>query len=127
MTLFVTLAALMLAAALAFVLPTLLRGHSAARDPAGDTRRKLRALEQARADGILDEQEYAAKRSALAEQMLSAIDAPAVPSRAGRAAALAIALLLPASAIVLYRLVGAPQAVDAPAAAASQAQADHEQ
>ena len=127
MALFITLAALMLAAALAFVLPTLLRGNSPSRDPAGDTRRKLRALEQARADGILSEQEYAGKRRALAEQMLNAIDAPATPSRAGRAAALALALLLPASAIVLYRIVGAPQAVDMPAAAANQAPADHEQ
>jgi cytochrome c-type biogenesis protein CcmH len=127
MALFITLAALMLAAALAFVLPTLLRGNAAPRNPANDTRRKLRALEQARADGILSEQEYADKRRALAEQMLNTIDAPAAPSRAGRAAALALALLLPASAIVLYRVVGAPQAVDMPTAAANHAPADHEQ
>ena len=127
MALFVTLAGLMLAAALAFVLPPLLRGRAAGSNPAAETRRKLRALEQARAEGILSEQEYAVKRTALGEQMLTAIDAPPTPSRAGYAAALAVALLLPAGAIVLYRIVGAPQAVDVSATPGAQPPADHEQ
>jgi len=125
MTLFVTLAALMLIAALTFVLVPLLRGRAAPRNPEQEMRRKLRALDQARSEGILSEQEYTAKRAALGEQMLTAIDAPAAPSRTGYVAALAVALLLPASAIVLYRMVGAPQAVDGVATA--QAPADHEQ
>ena len=129
---FAILAALMLAAALAFVLPTLLGARGAASDPASDARRKLKALEQARAQGVLNEAEYAAKRAALGEQMLAAIDAPPARGRSGFFAALGIALLLPASAIVLYRLVGEPRALDTTGAAPSaapnaQAPADHEQ
>jgi len=128
MTLFVTLAGLMLAAALAFVLPTLLRGRAEVRSPANEARRKLRALEHARAEGILSEQEYSAKRTALGEQMLTAIDAPSTPSRVGYVVALGVALLLPASAIVLYRIVGAPQAVDASTTTSAAAvPADHQQ
>jgi len=129
---FVILAALMLAAALAFVLPTLLNARAGTADPALDARRKLKALEQARGEGILSDAEYRAKRAALGEQMLAAIDAAPAPGRSGLHAALAIALLLPASAIVLYRLVGEPRALDAstasaPAPAAAGAPADHEQ
>jgi cytochrome c-type biogenesis protein CcmH len=126
---FVILAALMLAAALAFVLPTLLGARSNGADPALDARRKLKALEQARSEGILSDKEYASKRTALGEQMLSAIDAAPAPNRSGYYAALGVALLLPAIAIVLYRVVGEPRAVDAPARASNAAQgpSDHEQ
>ena len=126
---FVLFAALMLAAALAFVLPTLLRGRGRHANPAAQAQRQLKALKQAHAAGILDDAEFAAKRTALAEQMLGAIDAPMQQPRSGYYAALAIALLLPASAIVLYRLVGEPRAVDPAAAVATgaQAPADHGQ
>jgi cytochrome c-type biogenesis protein CcmH len=126
---FVLFAALMLAAALAFVLPTLLRGRSGPADPAPQAQRQLKALKQAHAAGILSDAEFAAKRTALAEQVLGAIDAPSQQPRSGYYAALAIALLLPASAIVLYRLVGEPRAVDPAVAVASatQAPADHGQ
>ena len=126
---FVILAALMLAAALAFVLPTLLHARGGATDAAPEARRKLKALDQARADGILSDAEYNAKRSALGEQMLLALDAAPAPNRSAFYAALGVALLLPASAIVLYRLVGEPRALDATAATADSAQAPaaHEQ
>jgi len=126
---FVILAALMLAAALAFVLPTLLNAGSGAPDPSSDARRKLKALELARAEGILSADEYAAKRAALGSEVLAALDRAPAPSRSGFYAALGIALLLPASAIVLYRLVGEPRAVDAPPPVAGNAQApsEHEQ
>ena len=110
-TAFLFFAAIMLIVALAFILPPLLRSASA--KPADETRRKLRALEQARADGILSESEYAAKRAALAETLLSATGGETATSRSQLTVALALALLLPAAAIVLYRLVGAPQALDA--------------
>lgn len=126
---FVILAALMLAAALAFVLPTLLRSRGSNADPAMQAQRQLKALKQAHAAGVLSDAEYGAKRATLGEQMLAAIDAsPASPSRSTFFAALGIALLLPASAIVLYRVVGEPRAVDTTAAATdAQAPADHSQ
>src|SRR5581483_8370585 len=76
-----------------------------------------------RADGILTEAEYAAKRATLGEQLLTTIDAPAATPRSGFAAALAIALLLPAVAIALYRYVGDPRALDP--AAMTQAPPNH--
>lgn len=133
---FVTLAALMLAAALAFVLPTLLKNRGADADPANLAQRQLKALKQAHAAGVLSDAEYAAKRATLGEQMLAAIDVSPAPSRSTFFAALGIALLLPASAIVLYRVIGEPRAVDATlaatatataAAADAQAPADHSQ
>ncbi|MDR3388922.1 MAG: c-type cytochrome biogenesis protein CcmI [Rudaea sp.] len=124
---FVIFAAIMLAAALAFVLPTLLRGRGS--DPAALAQRQLKALKQAHASGILNDSEYATKRTALGEQVLGAIDTPTQAPRSGYFVALAIALLLPASAIVLYRVVGEPRAVDpaAASAAGAQAPADHSQ
>jgi cytochrome c-type biogenesis protein CcmH len=125
---FVILAALMLAAALAFVLPTLLRARGADADPANQAQRQLKALKQAHAAGVLSDAEYAAKRAGIGEQMLAAIDVSPAPSHSTFFAALGIALLLPATAIVLYRVVGEPHAVDATAAATdSQAPADHSQ
>lgn len=120
---FISLAALMLLAALAFIVPPLLRG-GATRDGAGEVRRKLRALEQARSDGILDDAEYAAKRAALGEALLTSVNAPAARTAHFRVA-LVLALLLPAAAIVLYRLVGAPQALDPAALVRNDAAPDH--
>jgi cytochrome c-type biogenesis protein CcmH len=125
---FVSLAALMLAAALAFLLPTLLRSRGTHADPAALAQRQLKALNQARAAGVLSDAEYAAKRAQLGEQMLAAIDGAPAPVHGTFFAALGIALLLPAAAIVLYRVVGEPRAVDATAVAAdAQAPSDHSQ
>ena len=79
---FVILAALMLAAALAFVLPTLLNARSGSADPASDAQRKIKALEQARAEGLLNKDEYASKRAALGEQVLNWSGLPVVHVRA---------------------------------------------
>jgi len=119
MALFLVLAALMLAAALAFVLPTLLR--AAPREPA---RNKLRALDEARAAGILDDAEYAAKRAALDAAPLKSKAVPAARARSTRIATFSIALLLPAAAVLLYLDVGTPQALDP---AALSAPVDHGQ
>jgi cytochrome c-type biogenesis protein CcmH len=127
MTLFLALAALMLAAALLFVLAPLLRpqGRGGA---AAEAKRLLHALNAARADGILSEEEYAAKRAQLGERLVGAIDHPAGRPRAPFPAAIAVALLLPAAAILLYRLIGAPAAIDAAMAPVdAQAPADHGQ
>jgi len=105
---FLVFAALMIAAALAFVVVPLMR-HS--RTTTADAARRLRALEEAHASGLLDASEYAAKRAALANAVP---DTTALPrrSRAAFAALLGVALLLPLSALLLYRLVGTPEALD---------------
>ncbi|WP_395682973.1 c-type cytochrome biogenesis protein CcmI [Dokdonella sp.] len=107
MAMFVVCVALMIATALAFVLVPLLRHRSGATDPAA---RRLRALDQALAAGVIDADEHARKREVLVAS--SAEATPARPSRGAFAALLLVALLLPASALLLYRLVGAPQALD---------------
>ncbi|MEO7324885.1 MAG: hypothetical protein ABIW82_08655 [Dokdonella sp.] len=112
MAMFLTIAALMMAAALAFVLAPLLRYRISVRGN-GMTRRQ-RALDEALAAGVIDADEYAAKCSALAATVDATIPgtAMATPSRSAFAALLLVTLLLPASATLLYRLVGAPQALD---------------
>ena len=122
MMVFVVVAALMLAAALAFVLTPLLRGPRTV--SANDTRRLLALLDESHKNGLLSDAEYAAKRTQLGERLLGAIDAPKPPRR-GYAAAIAIALILPAAAIILYRIVGTPAALLPSAETTAQAPADH--
>ena len=124
MLLFVLLAALMLAAALAFVLPPLLRTRTSG-SSAGEARRLLGLLDESHKNGILSDTEYAAKRAELGERLLGALDAPAAPRR-GYAAAVAVALLVPAAAIVLYRIVGAPEALVPGALTQAPTPADHD-
>jgi cytochrome c-type biogenesis protein CcmH len=124
MLLFVLLAALMLAAALAFVLPPLLR-TGAPGSSAGEARRLLALLDESHKNGILSDAEYAAKRAELGERLLGALDAPAAPRR-GYAAAVAVALLVPAAAIVLYRMVGTPEALVPGALTQAPTPADHD-
>jgi cytochrome c-type biogenesis protein CcmH len=69
---------------------------------------------------VVDADEYAAKRAMLSGDATSGPAPVSVRRRSTAAAMLAIALLLPAGAIALYRLVGAPQALD-PAALANHA------
>ena len=130
MTLFVVLAALMLIAALAVVLRPLLKGRAGV-DPAAGAQRRMKALQEAFDAGVLSKKEFAAKRAELAKQPAAEPSGVAVRSRSAFMAAIAIALLLPAAAIVLYRLVGEPRALDpavltaaAPAAAAHGADMD---
>ncbi len=122
---FLLLAGAMLAFALAVLLVPLLRGRTD--EPAhADSAQRLRALDAARDAGIIDADEYAAKRARLDEATPTPAGAdPARRSRAGIVAALAVALLLPASAIVLYRIVGTPQALSPQAAAAPGTPAEH--
>lgn len=104
-TMFFLCVAAMLAGALAFVLLPLLRhGRSAG---SGAATRQSRALDEALAAGVIDADEHARKRAALAPAT-----AAGTRSRAAFVAVLLIALLLPASALLLYRFVGTPQALD---------------
>lgn len=129
MGIFLSIAAMMVAAALAFVAIPLLRHRG---NPRATTARRLHALDSALAAGVIDASEYAAKRAALATADAVAaagndVSAPtassagvpsagAPPSRSSSRAVfialMAVALLLPASALLLYRLVGTPQALD---------------
>jgi cytochrome c-type biogenesis protein CcmH len=111
MVLFLTLAALMLVIALAVVLRPLMSRH-APDDPAATARRRMQVLNEAHAAGVLSDEEFAAKRTELGEQLLVAIDASPPRSRSTFFAAVAVALLLPALAIGLYRFVGNPAALD---------------
>ncbi|HEX6834904.1 MAG TPA: c-type cytochrome biogenesis protein CcmI, partial [Rudaea sp.] len=125
---FLFCAALMLVAALGLVLIPLLRGR--AHDPSADAKRKLRLLDQARDEGLLAPGEYDEKRAALARLMLDAVDRPATRSRTAFVCALIVALVLPAAAILLYRHVGNPGALDprvVDAENAVQAPSDHTQ
>ena len=119
MTLFVVIAALMLLFALACVLVPLVRSGQVNIDPATLARRRLKVLDHARDNEIISAQEYAVKREVLAQELLIALEPKSMPrSRATLIAILAVALLLPASAIVLYRVLGQPLALDAQAVAA---------
>ncbi|MGE5145888.1 MAG: c-type cytochrome biogenesis protein CcmI [Candidatus Eiseniibacteriota bacterium] len=111
MTQFIVLAALMLAAALAIVLRPLLGGQAAS-DPSAAARRRMQARDEAHAAGVLSDAEFAAKKAELGGALLTAIEAPAPRSRAVFLAAVVVALLVPALAIVLYRIVGNPQALN---------------
>jgi cytochrome c-type biogenesis protein CcmH len=95
-TTFSLLAALMLAAALAFVLLPLLRVRG------GAEASKRRAIEQARRAGVMSEKEARAKLAELA------------PARGptSRVVPATVALLIPLLAILLYRTVGEPRALD---------------
>lgn len=122
---FVMFAALMLALALALVLRPLLTRH-APDDPAALARRRVQALVEAHAAGVLSDTEFAAKRTQLGDQLLTAIDTGSPRSRATFVAATAVALLLPALSIVLYRVVGSPAALDPAALVAAPATAPGE-
>jgi cytochrome c-type biogenesis protein CcmH len=108
---FFLLAALMIAAALACVVVPLLRHTRGASSSSETSARRLRALDEALAAGVIDGGEYATKRSAIELAPTAAAATPA-RSRLAFAVLLLVALLLPASALLLYRLVGAPQALD---------------
>lgn len=128
----------MLTAALAFVLPPLLRAR-------GDAfAAKRRAIEQALRAGVIGEHEAAKKLAKLeaasskaassgadgasSAQTSSPLGVASWSARPSRAVPAALALLIPLLAIGLYRLVGEPRALDpvwrdALAATAPQAQA----
>ena len=109
MTAFVILMLAMLAVALAFPLVPLLRRRHAAEPGKGQDPRRLKALKDALAAGVIDSDEYQAKLAALPGVEPAG---PAATRRAAVVVALAVALLLPAGAIILYQLNGEPRALD---------------
>ncbi len=109
MTAFVILMLAMLAVALAFPLVPLLRRRHAAEPGKGQDPRRLKALKDALAAGVIDNDEYQAKLAALPGVEAAG---PAATRRLAVVVALAVALLLPAGAIILYQLNGEPRALD---------------
>ncbi len=110
MTLFVVLAAVMLGLALAFPLLPLLRNRDLAISTSGADSKRLRALDDARSAGVIDEEEYKAKLA-----MLTASPSATADPRSRRPALLAslfVAMLVPLGAIMLYQLKGEPAALD---------------
>jgi cytochrome c-type biogenesis protein CcmH len=101
MTLFWMLCAAMMLAALVIVLRPLLRGTG--RDAGAQAKRE--ALLQAQRAGALSEKEVRAKLAALDKQAPS----KAAPSRA---LPIVLGLLLPLAAVLLYRQLGEPRALD---------------
>ncbi len=108
MTLFLTFAAVMLGIALAFPLLPLLRQRSTSAAVTVNDPNRRRALKDALAAGVIDNDEYTAKLSALP----SASTPRGGRSRVAVIAALAIAVVLPIGAIVLYQFNGEPGALD---------------
>lgn len=107
------LGVLLIAWALAFVLPPLLRRT------VGDPRRA--ALDTARRSGVLSADEYAAKLSALGPT-----DAPSGIQPAARYSAFIIALLLPLTAVGLYLKLGDIRVFDTSVQSVSAAMQDAE-
>lgn len=101
----------MLALALAFVVPTLLRGAKAnVSEAALDARRRLASLEAAHRDGHLSAEDYEARKSAIAGSLLEAVE-PAVDSPKSPITGIALLVLSPVFAIVMYNQIGTPTAI----------------
>lgn len=110
MTVFVIVAAAMLAIALALPLRPLLRQRAIPDITAGADPKRLKALDDALAAGVIDEVEYRTKRAGM--QPMAGTPSTTSARRLAMCAAFAVALLLPVGAIVLYRLNGEPAALD---------------
>jgi cytochrome c-type biogenesis protein CcmH len=105
-TAFILMAVAMTAAAAALLAWPMWRAARGGLDR--NTRKRLAALDQARAEGVLDASEYRAKRQRIEGEATTLAPTP------GRLPALGIAfvLALPLATWMLYRDVGTPQALD---------------
>jgi cytochrome c-type biogenesis protein CcmH len=118
MTAFIALGALLLAGALLFVVPPLLRREArpgATRDAVNVAvyRDQLRELEADLRSGVLDADQHERARSEIEARLLADMggDAPAKSPPRSRATALALGLFVPACALAVYLAVGNPRAL----------------
>lgn len=128
-------AALLIAAALLFVLPPLVRPARLHRGPSTlAVYRELRAQADAdHAQGRIDDLQHAQALADLQGRVIEEVveaphEAAPLERRPGRGPVLAVALLLPAGALALYAWLGKPAAIDPTArvqAAAGSGQAPH--
>jgi cytochrome c-type biogenesis protein CcmH len=121
MSTFIVVAAIMVAAALAWIVPPLLRGGSRARVDRtavnlGILKDQLAELEAERARGAIAEEHYAATRADLQRRVLEETQAEAAASAAprsrwaGRFTAAAAVVAVPLAAALLYARFGDPSA-----------------
>jgi cytochrome c-type biogenesis protein CcmI len=108
---FIAVVTAMLIVALVLILLPLLRGNSSSLRRLRESRAELRALEEARSAGTLEAADYASRRAALGEGLLSILDAEPRRLRATLYVGLAVAVLVPLGALGAYRWWGSPQAV----------------
>ncbi len=121
MTGFFIAAAVMVAVALAFLVPPLMRGVSGGPSRAGPSRRdvgvavhreRLRELEVERDAGEIDAEAFAAARDELDRELLEELgtldEARPAPPRARPWAAVSVAVALPLAAAGVYLAVGSP-------------------
>jgi cytochrome c-type biogenesis protein CcmI len=108
---FIAAVTAMLIVALVLILLPLLRESSNTLRRLRDSRAELRALEEARSAGGLETVDYASRRAALGEGLLSILDAEPKPLRATFYVGLAVAALVPLAALGAYRWWGSPQAL----------------
>jgi len=125
MTTFLILATAMLVLALGAVLVPILRHGGSAR-AAGTDARRIKALDDALAAGVIDRTEYASKRAALPTTHPAAAAQPR-RARSTSITVLVLALVLPAAAIVLYHHNGESAALDPARLSAAGPAADAEQ
>ena len=121
MLLFWLLSSLMVLAALALVVPSLLRGRAARHAAPGDAnvalyRERIEELERERDRGEIDPERYAALREDLERGLLSdAGGREAERTAAGSPSpgmAVAVAVAVPAASLALYLWLGSPHGVD---------------
>src|ERR1700722_1177260 len=108
---FIAAVTAMLIVALVLILLPLLRESSNTLRRLRDSRAELRAGEEARSAGGLETVDYASRRAALGEGLLSILDAEPKPLRATFYVGLAVAALVPLAALGAYRWWGSPQAL----------------
>ncbi|MDX9765769.1 MAG: c-type cytochrome biogenesis protein CcmI [Ectothiorhodospiraceae bacterium] len=117
---FLLVALLFIAAALAFILPPLLRrtqrSDATERDALNIAvyRDQLRELEGDLENGLIEPSQYEPARLEIEKRLAEDLPADAVrpaPARGGRWAAYATAATLPVAAIILYAVLGAPVAL----------------
>lgn len=81
-------------------------------------KRQMEELEADLANGALDQQQFTTAKADLERGLLNDVDplpAPASPSRSGRWATVMIAAGLPLLSVILYQILGTPQALNAAA------------
>ncbi len=112
MTAFWISACVMLAVALAFVVPGLLRGGTPdVSEAAVDARRRLKSLEQAFRDGHLSEEDYTERKQAIAGSLLDAVE-PQQQTPRSVAAGVLLLIAAPIFAVMMYLQIGNPRAIE---------------
>lgn len=109
---FWTLAGLMLAVALAMVLPGLVRGVDRGQQRLTALRAQLAALKQKHDVGQIDQGDYAAQRKALSDEVTQLLESPPRRTGALRKTAFGLAVFIVAMSVKNYDRLGTPAALN---------------